>query len=104
MAQTIHAEIVGGDRRVDERPGLRGALAACLAGDTLVVTKLDRLVRSLPDARAIADELTAWQIALSVGGSVYDPRGALFSSEQGLPVVTYLLRERVEAEEVVVDR
>lgn len=39
-----------------ERPGLREALAACRAGDTLVVTKLDRLARSLPDARAIADE------------------------------------------------
>ena len=26
-----------------ERPGLREALAACRAGDTLVVTKLDRL-------------------------------------------------------------
>lgn len=38
-----------------ERPGLREALAACRAGDTLVVTKLDRLARSLPDARAIAD-------------------------------------------------
>ena len=34
-----------------ERPGLREALAACRAGDTLVVTKLDRLARSLPDAR-----------------------------------------------------
>jgi DNA invertase Pin-like site-specific DNA recombinase len=42
-----------------ERPGLREALAACREGDTLVVTKLDRLARSLPDARAIADELTA---------------------------------------------
>ena len=42
-----------------ERPGLREALAACRAGDTLVVTKLDRLARSLPDARDIVDELTA---------------------------------------------
>ena len=33
-----------------ERPGLREALAACRSGDTLVVTKLDRLARSLPDA------------------------------------------------------
>ena len=47
-----------------ERPGLREALAACRAGDTLVVTKLDRLARSLPDARAIADELTTRQISL----------------------------------------
>jgi len=44
-----------------ERPGLHEALAACREGDTLVVTKLDRLARSLPDARTIADELTAGQ-------------------------------------------
>ncbi|MEA2438353.1 MAG: hypothetical protein QOF65_2909 [Thermoleophilaceae bacterium] len=29
-----------------DRPGLRQALAACRAGDTLVVTKLDRLART----------------------------------------------------------
>ena len=56
-----------------ERPGLRQALAACRAGDTLVVTKLDRLARSLPDARAIADELTARSVKLNLGGSVHDP-------------------------------
>jgi DNA invertase Pin-like site-specific DNA recombinase len=60
-----------------ERPGLREALAACRAGDTLVVTKLDRLARSLPDARAIADELTTRQINLSLGGSVHDPTDAV---------------------------
>jgi DNA invertase Pin-like site-specific DNA recombinase len=52
-----------------ERPGLREALAACREGDTLVVTKLDRLARSLPDARAIADELTAGQVRLNLGRS-----------------------------------
>jgi DNA invertase Pin-like site-specific DNA recombinase len=41
-----------------------------------VVTKLDRLA-SLPDARAIADELTTRQISLSLGGSVYDPTDAV---------------------------
>ncbi len=55
-----------------ERPGLREALAARREGDTLVVTKLDRLARSLPDARAIAEELTVRQVRLSLGGSVYD--------------------------------
>jgi DNA invertase Pin-like site-specific DNA recombinase len=40
------------------RPGLREALAACRAGDVLVVTKLNRLARSLRDATDIADELT----------------------------------------------
>jgi DNA invertase Pin-like site-specific DNA recombinase len=42
-----------------DRPGLGNAVAACRAGDTLMVTKLDRLARSLPDARDIADQLTA---------------------------------------------
>ena len=55
------------------RPGLREALAACRAGDTLVVTKLDRLARSLPDARNIVDELTARQVKLNIGGAVHDP-------------------------------
>ena len=41
-----------------------------------MVTKLDRLARSLPDARAIADELTARAVRLSLGGSVYDPTDA----------------------------
>lgn len=39
----------------------------------MVVTKLDRLARSLPDARAIADELTVRHVRLNLGGSVYDP-------------------------------
>src|SRR5258708_27620610 len=56
-----------------DRPGLREAMAACRRGDTLVLTKLDRLARSLPDARAIADELTPRQVRLSPGASGYDP-------------------------------
>lgn len=55
------------------RPGLREAMAAVRKGDTLVVTKLDRLARSLPDARNIADELTRKGVSLSLGASVYDP-------------------------------
>jgi DNA invertase Pin-like site-specific DNA recombinase len=56
-----------------ERPGLREAMAACREGDTLVVTKLDRLARSLPDARHILADLTARQVKLRLGGSVHDP-------------------------------
>ncbi|NKG21786.1 recombinase family protein [Paeniglutamicibacter terrestris] len=56
-----------------ERPGLQQALAACRAGDTLVVTKLDRLARSLPDARDIVEDLTKRNIKLSLGGSIHDP-------------------------------
>jgi len=56
-----------------DRPGLRQALAACRAGDTLVVTKLDRLARSLPDAREILEDLTRREVKLSIGASVHDP-------------------------------
>lgn len=56
-----------------DRPGLREALAACRQGDTLVVTKLDRLARSLPDVRDIVDELTRRHVKFSLGGSLHDP-------------------------------
>ena len=56
-----------------KRPGLDQALAAVRAGDTLVVAKLDRLARSVPDARAIADELKAKGVKLQLGSSVRDP-------------------------------
>ena len=56
-----------------DRPGLREALAACRTGDTLVVTKLDRLARSLPDARDLVDDLTQREVKLNLGGSLHDP-------------------------------
>src|SRR5881409_3057058 len=55
------------------RPGLDQALAAVRAGDTLVVPKLDRLARSVPDARSIADALVGRGVRLALGSSVYDP-------------------------------
>lgn len=56
-----------------DRDGLRQALAACRAGDAFVVTKLDRLARSVRDAHQIADDLAARDVKLSIAGSVYDP-------------------------------
>lgn len=56
-----------------DRPGLREALAALREGDALVVTKLDRLARSVRDAGDIAEEIEAKGAALSLGGSVHDP-------------------------------
>ena len=56
------------------RPSLDQALAAVRRGDTLVVPKLDRLARSVPDARDIADSLVARGVRLALGSSVYDPR------------------------------
>lgn len=55
------------------RPGLDQALAAVRNGDTLVVSKLDRLARSVPDARNIADSLSKRGVKLALGSSVYDP-------------------------------
>jgi hypothetical protein len=70
-------------------------MAACRAGDTLVVIKLDRLARSLPDARDIVAELTACEVKLSLGGSVPRPdrpgRAAVVQrSGHGRRVLCYL--------------
>jgi DNA invertase Pin-like site-specific DNA recombinase len=62
--------LTGTNRR---RPGLDQALAAVRAGDTLVVPKLDRLARSVPDARDIGDSLADRGVRLSLGGTIYDP-------------------------------
>jgi DNA invertase Pin-like site-specific DNA recombinase len=55
------------------RPGLDQALAAVRSSDTLVMPKLDRLARSVPDARDIGDTLVARGVRLSLGGTIYDP-------------------------------
>ena len=55
------------------RPGLDQALAAVRKGDTLVVPKLDRLARSVPDARQIADQLQAQGVKLALGRNIHDP-------------------------------
>ena len=48
-----------------DRPGLAQALAAVRAGDTLA--------RSVPDARAIAEELEKRGVALALGRQIHDP-------------------------------
>jgi hypothetical protein len=61
------------------RRGLNSALAAVREGDTLVVPKLDRLARSVPDAGAIGDSLAveAWtQAPISNDPSVSLPNGS----------------------------
>jgi resolvase-like protein len=54
------------------RPGLDQALAAVREGDTLTVTKLDRLARSVPDALDILGQLSARGVRVALGGSVHD--------------------------------
>lgn len=48
-------------------------MAACRDGETLIVANLDRLARSLRDAKGIVDELTVKGVKRSIGGSVHDP-------------------------------
>lgn len=62
---------VSGRRRV--RPALERALGELRDGDELVVSKLDRLGRSLRDLLDIADEIRAKGAALTVGRTTYDP-------------------------------
>jgi DNA invertase Pin-like site-specific DNA recombinase len=54
------------------RPGLDQALAAVREGDTLVVTALDRLARSVPDAHEVLSQLSARGVKFQEGGKVYD--------------------------------
>ena len=46
---------------------MTAAQLRCLVSSTLVVTKLDRLARSLTDARNIAGELTNAGVKLNIG-------------------------------------
>ena len=55
------------------RPDLDQSLAAVRQGDTLVVPKLDRLARSVPDARAIANQLRERGVKLALSRTLYDP-------------------------------
>jgi DNA invertase Pin-like site-specific DNA recombinase len=55
------------------RPGLDQALAAGRDGGSFVVARLDRLARSVPDARDIAKQLEEKGVKLQVGSVVYDP-------------------------------
>lgn len=72
MRQSLYTDHgLTGTNRV--RPGLDQALAAVREGDVLVVPKLDRLARSVPDARAIADQLEKKGVKLALGMSIYDP-------------------------------
>lgn len=60
------------------RPQLEAAIKAARPGETLVVTKLDRLARSVKDLLAIVDRLEAKGVALRIldfGGSAVDTKG-----------------------------
>jgi DNA invertase Pin-like site-specific DNA recombinase len=64
---------------VDERAQLKAALDYCREGDTLVVTKLDRLARSARHLSELVDNLETKSVTLRIlnfGGDAVDTRGA----------------------------
>lgn len=80
--QSLHALGVASDRvyvdhgrtgRNRDRPALNEALAAVRAGDKFIVTKLDRLARSVIDARDLVDVLTQKGVSLQIGTALHDP-------------------------------
>lgn len=50
----------------DQRPELRAALDWCREGDTFIVTRPDRLARSVTDLLRIVDDLKARKIAIRI--------------------------------------
>lgn len=63
--------------RNTSRPGLDSALKATRAGDELVVSKLDRLARSLTDLQRIAAQLETKSVTLNIGGAIHNPTDPL---------------------------
>jgi DNA invertase Pin-like site-specific DNA recombinase len=90
---------------VARRPGLDQALAACAAGDVLVVWKLSRLGRSLLDLVGLVEALKTREVGLkvlTVAGASIDttkPDGRLFfTTFAALPEFEReLIRERTKA-------
>lgn len=73
----LHSEVASGGR-ADNRPVLAGALASLRRGDALVVSRLDRLTRSLPDFADLlrTAERRGWNlVALDMGLDLSTPTG-----------------------------
>jgi DNA invertase Pin-like site-specific DNA recombinase len=71
---------------VSKRPQLESALEFCREGDVLVVTKLDRLARSIHDLWQIVDRLTKKKVELKILDLNLDtatPTGRLMLSMMG---------------------
>ncbi len=96
----LHADKASGAR--DDRPGLKACLADLRAGDCLVVWKLDRLERSLPNLLSIIADLKKKGVAfrsLTEQMDTTTPHGELLFSVFGALAQDEraLTRERVMA-------
>ncbi len=72
-AKRIYVDEGRTGRTTAGRTGLEKALDAARGGDTFVVTKLDRLARSIRDFHDLADAITEKGVALQIGGQTYEP-------------------------------
>lgn len=73
--------------RLAQRPQLEAVRKVLRDGDTLVITKIDRLARSLLDLITIADELRAAGVTLEVLSGTFnrdDPMGEAFFQMTGV--------------------
>jgi DNA invertase Pin-like site-specific DNA recombinase len=73
--------------RITQRPQLEAVRKVLREGDTLVITKVDRLARSLLDLITIADELRKDGITLEVLSGTFnrdDPMGEAFFQMTGV--------------------
>ena len=73
--------------RITQRPQLEAVRKVLREGDTLVITKVDRLARSLLDLITIADELRKDDITLEVLSGTFnrdDPMGEAFFQMTGV--------------------
>jgi DNA invertase Pin-like site-specific DNA recombinase len=73
--------------RITRRPQLEAVRKVMRSGDTLVITKVDRLARSLLDLITIANELKAEDIELEVLSGTFnrdDPMGEAFFQMTGV--------------------
>ena len=75
-ASRIYVEKASG-RSTRSRPQLEAALTSLRPGDVFVVTKLDRLSRSVTDSHRIAERIAAAGAALQIDRSVHDPSTAM---------------------------
>lgn len=82
-------------------PGLDQVLTAIREGRTLVTPKLERLARSVPDARTICDDLAKHGIKRSLGGQVYDPTDPMGKMFFNVLACSRRIRSRVPMDEKV---
>jgi DNA invertase Pin-like site-specific DNA recombinase len=70
-ADRVWSDVASGAKAAAQRPGLAGLLEHARAGDVVLVTRLDRLGRSLPDLVGLLAELEARQVTVrSLGDGV----------------------------------